>query len=103
VTATGQPKYHQGFDPLPQGFSYVPYDDVDALAKAITPETGAILLEPVQGEGGVRVPKDRLPREACAELCNERNVLLILDEVQTGLGRTGKLFAHQHTGSRPTS
>lgn len=100
VTATGQPKYHQGFDPLPQGFSYVPYDDIDALAAAITPETGAILLEPVQGEGGVRVPKaDYL--EQVRALCDKHGVLLILDEVQTGLGRTGKLFAHQHTGITP--
>jgi len=100
VTATGQPKYHQGFAPLPQGFSYVPYDDVDAIAAAITPETGAVLLEPVQGEGGVRVPGvDYLAK--VRQLCTERGVLLILDEVQTGLGRTGKLFAHEHAGITP--
>lgn len=100
VTATGQPKYHQGFDPLPAGFTYVPYDDVDAIAAAITPETGAVLLEPIQGEGGVRVPAaDYL--EKVRALCTERGVLLILDEVQTGLGRTGKLFAHQHTAITP--
>lgn len=100
VTATGQPKYHQGFDPLPGGFTYVPYDDINALAAAITPETGAVMLEPIQGEGGVRVPAaDYL--EKVRALCDEKQVLLILDEVQTGLGRTGKLFAHQHTQITP--
>ena len=100
VTATGQPKYHQGFDPLPGGFSYVPYGDVDALAAAITPETGAVLLEPLQGEGGVRVPAPDYLAKVRA-LCDATKVLLILDEVQTGMGRTGKLFAHQHTGITP--
>lgn len=100
VTATGQPKYHQGFDPLPQGFVHVPYDDIDALKGAITPEVGAILLEPIQGEGGVRVPKADYLAQVRA-LCDEHGLLMILDEVQTGLGRTGKLFAHQHTGITP--
>ncbi len=100
ITATGQPKYHQGFAPMMPGFRYVPYNDVDALARAITPETGAVLLEPVQGEGGVRVPSAAYWTEV-RQLCNERDVLLILDEVQTGLGRTGKLFAHQHFDITP--
>lgn len=100
VTATGQPKYHQGFDPLPAGFTYVPYGDIGALAAAIAPDTGAVLLEPIQGEGGVRVPAaDYL--EQVRALCDEKGVLLILDEVQTGMGRTGKLFAHQHTKITP--
>ncbi len=100
ITATGQTKYQQGFEPLMPGVSYVPYDDIEALEKAITPETGAILLEPIQGEGGVRMPSDGyLP--AVRKLCNERGVLLILDEVQTGLGRTGRLFAHEHAGITP--
>lgn len=100
VTATGQPKYHEGFAPMPQGFVHVPYGDVDAIAAAITPETGAVLLEPVQGEGGVRVPANDYLEKVRA-LCDEKGILLILDEVQTGLGRTGKLFAHQHTGITP--
>lgn len=100
ITATGQPKYQQGFEPLMPGFRYVPYDDVDALAKAITPETGGILLEPVQGEGGVRVPSASYWTEV-RQLCDEQNILLILDEVQTGLGRTGRLFAHEHFGITP--
>ena len=100
VTATGQPKYHEGFAPLPQGFVHVPYGDVDAIAAAITPDTGAVLLEPVQGEGGVRVPAADYLQKVRA-LCDAKGILLILDEVQTGLGRTGKLFAHQHTGITP--
>lgn len=94
ITATGQPKYQQGFEPLPKGFKYVPFDDIAALEAAITPDVGAVLLEPLQGEGGVRVAgADYWTR--VRELCNEMNVLLIFDEVQTGLGRTGVLFAHQ--------
>jgi len=95
ITATGQPKYQQGFEPLTPGFRHVPFDDLDALAQAITPETGAVLLEPVQGEGGVRTPSARY-LAGVRHLCNEKNILLVFDEVQTGLGRTGKLFAHEH-------
>ncbi len=100
ITATGQPKYHKGFEPLVPGIDYAPYDDVDALEKAITPETGAVLLEPLQGEGGVRVPSDGYFEKVRA-LCDEKNVLLVLDEVQTGLGRTGKLFCYEHYGIEP--
>lgn len=100
LTATGQPKYHDGFAPMAPGFSYVPYNDVDALAAAITPETGAVMLEAIQGEGGVRVPANDYLAKVRA-LCDERGLLLILDEVQTGLGRTGKLFAHEHAGITP--
>lgn len=101
LTATGQPKYHQGFEPLASGISAtVPYDDVEALERAITPSTGAVILEPIQGEGGVRVPSEGYLR-AVREICSKRGVLMILDEVQTGMGRTGKLFAHEHAGISP--
>ena len=95
ITATGQPKYQQGFAPLTPGFTYVPLNDLEALQSAITESTCAVLLEPVQGEGGVR-PCDYDYLQAVATLCKERDILLILDEVQTGMGRTGKLFAYQH-------
>jgi acetylornithine/N-succinyldiaminopimelate aminotransferase len=95
VTATGQTKYQEGFAPLTPGFSYVPLNDLDALQEAITDRTCAIMLEPVQGEGGVR-PCDYDYLQAVAKLCQEKDILLILDEVQAGLGRTGKLFAYEH-------
>lgn len=100
VTATGQPKYHDGFAPMMSGFSYVPYGDLAALEAAITPETGAVLMEPIQGEGGVRTPDGSFWKQV-RQLCDDKNVLLILDEVQTGLGRTGTLFAHQGYGITP--
>ena len=100
VAATGQAKYHKGFYPLPPGFVHVPYNDVDVVAKVCDDETCAVMVEPIQGEGGVNVPDDDyLPR--LRELCDERGVLLILDEVQTGVGRTGKWFGHQHWGVEP--
>lgn len=100
LSATPKEAYQAPFRPLVPGFSYVPYGDAKALAEAVTKETAAVLLEPVQGEGGVRVP----PPEYLAKvrkLCDEKNVLLLLDEVQTGLGRTGKLFAFEHSGAVP--
>ncbi len=100
ITATGQPKYHEGFAPMVPGFTYVPYNDVAALEAAVTPETGAVLLEPIQGEGGVRVPHASYLKQVRA-LCDAKKILLILDEVQTGLGRTGTLFAHQDYGMTP--
>ena len=100
VTATGQSKYHKGFEPLLPGFRHVPFNDIEALAAAIAPDTGAVLLEPIQGEGGVRVPDADYLHKVRA-LCDDQGVLLILDEVQTGLGRTGKLFAHEHYGITP--
>jgi predicted acetylornithine/succinylornithine family transaminase len=100
ITATGQPKYQQGFEPLTPGFRYVPYGDMAALEAAVRPETGAILLEPIQGEGGVRTA-DIEYWQAVREKCNKRDILLIFDEVQTGMGRTGKLFAHEHYGITP--
>lgn len=100
VTATGQPKYQQGFEPLPQGFRYVPLNDIDALERAITPQTCAVLLEPIQGEGGV-FPCDEAYLRQVRELCDAHGLLLIFDEVQTGLGRTGRMFAFEHYGVRP--
>jgi acetylornithine/N-succinyldiaminopimelate aminotransferase len=100
VTATGQEKFQKGFEPLMPGFKHVPFNDIKALAKAVTEKTCAVMLEPIQGEGGVRVPEQDYLKEV-RELCNERNLLMILDEVQTGMGRTGKLFAYEHFGIRP--
>jgi len=100
VTATAQPKYHKGFEPLVPGFQYVPYNDLKAVAKAVTDRTAAVLVEPVQGEGGVRIPdNDYLP--GLRKLCDEKGLLLILDEVQTGIGRTGKMFCYEHYGIEP--
>lgn len=95
VTATAQPKYHEGLGPLLPGFTYCNYDDLDAVAKAIDPETCAVMLEPIQGEGGVRIPSHEFIR-GLRQLCDERGLLLIFDEVQTGCGRTGHWFAHQY-------
>jgi acetylornithine/N-succinyldiaminopimelate aminotransferase len=100
VTATGQEKFQKGFEPLMPGFKHVPFDDIKALGKAVTEKTCAVMLEPIQGEGGVRVPGQDYLKEV-RELCNERNLLMILDEVQTGMGRTGKLFAYEHFGITP--
>lgn len=100
LKATGQTKYQAGFEPMIEGFKYVPYDDVDALENALTPDVGAVLLEPVQGEGGVRVPRPDYLREV-RRACDAHGALLILDEVQTGMGRTGRLFAHEHSGITP--
>ncbi|SHE79643.1 acetylornithine transaminase [Desulforamulus putei] len=100
VTATGQTKYQKGFDPLPQGFKYVPYNDLAALEQSIGPHTCAVMLEPVQGEGGV-IPARPEYLAGVAELCQEKGLLLIFDEVQCGLGRTGKFLAYQHYQVEP--
>jgi acetylornithine/N-succinyldiaminopimelate aminotransferase len=100
VTATGQIKYQKGFEPLPAGFLHVPYGDVEAVRKAVGPSTAAILVEPIQGEGGVRVAPPGFLK-ALRELCDERGLLLLVDEVQTGIGRTGKAFGFQHEGIQP--
>jgi predicted acetylornithine/succinylornithine family transaminase len=100
VTATGQPKYHKGFDPLMPGFRYVPFGDVDAVAAAVTENTCAVMVEPIQAEGGVNIPREDYLRRLRA-LLDEKGLLLILDEVQTGMGRTGKLFAYEHFGIEP--
>ncbi len=95
LSATGQEKFHKGFEPLLPGFRYVPFDDVSALEKNITRNTCAVMLEPIQGEGGVRVPSDDYLKKV-REICDFHGLLLILDEVQTGMGRTGRLFAYEH-------
>ncbi|MBE0466356.1 MAG: acetylornithine transaminase [Candidatus Desulforudis sp.] len=100
VTATGQPRYHQGFEPLPAGFRYVPFNDLEALRAAVGEHTCAVMLEPVQGEGGVNVAHPDYLR-GVRRLCDEQGLLLILDEVQAGLGRTGRRFAHEHYGITP--
>ncbi len=100
VTAGGNPKYLEGFGPKLEGFDQVPFGDLAALKAAIGPQTGAILVEPIQGEGGIRaIPLAHL--QAMRQLCDQHGLLLILDEVQTGMGRTGKLFAHEHAGITP--
>lgn len=100
LSATGQPKYHQGFEPLLPGFRHVPFGDAQAVADAIDDETCAILVEPIQGEGGVRIaPPDYLA--ALRELADRHGMLLIFDEVQSGMGRTGRWFAYQHWGVEP--
>jgi predicted acetylornithine/succinylornithine family transaminase len=100
VTATGNAKYQHGFEPLMPGFKHVPYNDLRAVERAIDSRTCAVLVEPVQGEGGVNVPDDDyLP--GLRRLCDEAGILLVLDEVQSGMGRTGKLFAYQHWGVEP--
>lgn len=100
LTATAQPKYQKGYEPLPQGFSHVPYNDSAALAAAMDERTAAVLLEPILGEGGICVP-DEGYLAAVRELCDRHGALLILDEIQTGMGRTGKMFAFQHTTVKP--
>ncbi|HYR96271.1 MAG TPA: aspartate aminotransferase family protein [Candidatus Binatus sp.] len=100
LTATGQEKYHTGFQPLLPGIRLVPFGDLAAMAGAVRDETVAIMVEPIQGEGGVVVPpRDYLP--GLRALADRRKLLLILDEIQCGLGRTGRLFAHEHAGMEP--
>jgi acetylornithine/N-succinyldiaminopimelate aminotransferase len=100
LAAGGQKKYLEGFGPVVEGFDHVPFDDLEATKAAITRETGAILIEPIMGEGGVRVVAPSFLR-ALRELCDQHGLLLLLDEVQTGMGRTGELFAHQRVGIEP--
>lgn len=100
LAATGQPAKQAPFRPLPPGFTHIAYGDVEALAHAITPDVTAVLLEPIQGEAGVVVPPEGY-LAAVRALCDETSTLLILDEVQTGIGRTGAWFAFQHEGIRP--
>src|SRR5438105_1392253 len=100
ITATGQPKYHQGIEPLLAGFSYAPFGDVDAAARLIDSETCGLLVEPIQGEGGINLPPTGY-LEALRELADRHRLLLIFDEVQAGMGRTGRWFAHQHWPVQP--
>jgi acetylornithine/N-succinyldiaminopimelate aminotransferase len=100
LSATGQPKYHQGVGPLLAGFQYAPFGDLDAAARLIDNETCALLVEPIQGEGGINLPPDGY-LEGLRELADKHRLLLIFDEVQSGMGRTGRWFAHQHWGVQP--
>lgn len=100
LTATAQPKYHEGLGPLMAGFRYAAMNDLEGVRKLVDDETCAILIEPVQGEGGVRIPDPEFLKGLRA-LCDEQGLLLIFDEVQTGMGRTGEWFAWQHTGVQP--
>ncbi len=100
LAATGQPKYHEGFRPLPEGFVHVPFNDVAALREAVGENTCAVMLEPILGESGV-YPATEEYLKAARELCAKYGAALIFDEVQTGLGRTGKWFAYQHYGVEP--
>ena len=100
LAATGQPQKQETFQPLPEGFRQVAFDDLDALAVAMDDRVAAVLLEPVQGEGGVN-PASTEYLHGVRELCDEREALLIIDEVQTGLGRTGRWFGFQHSGVKP--
>ncbi|MEM9352928.1 MAG: aspartate aminotransferase family protein [Planctomycetota bacterium] len=100
VTATAQPKYHEGIGPVLPGFKYAPFGDLEAAAELIDDQTAAVLIEPVQGEGGIRIPPAGF-LQGLRDLCDERGALLIFDEVQAGCGRTGKWFAHQHEGVTP--
>ncbi len=98
--ATGQPEKHETFQPLPEGFRHAAYDDVDAMEAALDPTVGAILVEAIQGEGGVNTPNPQYLRDLRA-LCDDRQLLLILDEIQTGIARTGAWFGFQHAGVMP--
>jgi ornithine--oxo-acid transaminase len=100
VSFSTDAQYRDGFGPFTPGFTVIPYDDVDALGHAITPNTCAFLVEPIQGEAGIVVPRPGY-LEKCAELCRKNNVLFVLDEIQSGLGRTGKLFAYMHENVQP--
>jgi len=100
LSATGQDKIKKGFDPILDGFDFVPFDDMDALKQKVGSSTAAVMLEPVQGEGGVRCPSPAY-LQAVRKLCDDTGTLLVFDEIQTGMGRTGKLFAYEHFGIVP--
>src|SRR5512136_2455636 len=100
LTATAQEKFHKGYEPLMPGFKYVPFSDTKAVRNAIDSKTCAIFVEPIQGEGGVNCPSEGYLK-ALREICDEKGLLLIFDEVQVGMGRTGKLFAYEHEGVEP--
>jgi acetylornithine/N-succinyldiaminopimelate aminotransferase len=100
ITATGQEKFQFGFTPLLEGFKYVPFNDLPALEAAISEKTCGIMVEPIQGEGGVNIPDAQYLLKV-REICDRHKILLIVDEVQTGIGRTGELFAYEHSGIKP--
>ncbi len=100
IAAAGQEKLTKGFEPLPDGFDVVPFNDLDAVKAAVGPETGGIMVEPVQGEGGIRpIPVETM--QALRQICDENGLLLVADEIQCGMGRTGKLFAYEWSGIEP--
>jgi acetylornithine aminotransferase/acetylornithine/N-succinyldiaminopimelate aminotransferase len=100
VTATAQEKYQHGYEPLPGGFKYVPFNDLRAVERAIDSRTAGVLVEPIQGEGGVNIPDEGyLP--GLRKVCDEAGILLVFDEIQTGMGRTGKLWCYEHAGVSP--
>ncbi|MFH1552065.1 MAG: aspartate aminotransferase family protein [Candidatus Omnitrophota bacterium] len=100
LTATGQDKIKEGFSPLPEGFKHVPFNDFDAFTSAVTDKTVAVIIEPVQGEGGINVADEKYMRDLSG-FCRKNDILLIVDEVQTGMGRTGEMFAYKHFGIEP--
>ncbi|MFA6321689.1 MAG: aspartate aminotransferase family protein [Candidatus Omnitrophota bacterium] len=100
ITATGQDKVKIGFEPLPEGFKHVPFNDIEAIKNAITDKTAAIMLEPIQCEGGVKIA-DIEYMKALRKICDEKDIVLMVDEVQTGMGRSGKMFAYQNYGIEP--
>lgn len=100
ITATGQDKVKHGFEPLPEGFKHVPFNDIEAVKEAITDKTVAIMLEPVQCEGGINIP-DKEYMAALRKICDEKDIVLIFDEVQTGMGRSGEMFAFKNFGVTP--
>lgn len=100
MTATGQERIHQGFDPLPQGFRYAEFNDLDSVKALLNDKTIAIFLEPIQGEGGVNIASPEFMK-GLRKICDERKMLLMVDEVQSGMGRTGKMFAYQHYDLEP--
>ncbi len=100
LTATAQPKYQKGLEPLPAGFRYVDYNDIDALKAMMSEKTCAVMLEPIQGEGGVNIPDQEYLKQVRA-LCDQYGAALILDEIQTGIGRTGTMFAYEQFGIKP--
>lgn len=100
ISATGQTKVQTGFEPLLKGFKFVSFDNINAVKEAISPQTCAVLVEPIQGEGGVNIPDDNYLK-SLRDICTQNDLLLMFDEVQTGMGRTGRLFAYQHYGIEP--
>jgi len=100
ISATAQEKFHKGFEPMLDGFKYIPFNDIDALKESISNRTCAVMIQPIQGEGGVNCPKDNY-LNMVREICNDKDILLIFDEVQVGCGRTGKLFAYENYGIEP--
>lgn len=100
LAATAQPKYQKGYEPLPGGFRYVPFNDLEALKSIVSEKTCAVMLEPIQGEGGINIP-DAGYLQAVRQLCDDNGALLIFDEIQTGMGRTGSLFAYQYFDVKP--